>query len=130
MDINRVELKGRVATDVTVRKTATGGEWLAFAVATNEYNPAAAVEKDKSIATFIQVAVFNPNIVERIRKIGIRMGTHVWLLGKIIVRAVENHGRSIVYTSVAVSEIEVLQRKKSNFDLQAPNEHNNNDNDF
>lgn len=129
MDINRVELKGRVATDVTTRKTANGGEWLAFSVATNEFNPNAAVEKDKSVVTYTQVAIFNPTIVERIKKVGLKMGTNVWLVGKLMARSVEKHGMPITYTSVAASDIEVLQKKKSKDTPQVPN-NNNNENDF
>lgn len=109
MDINRVELKGRISSDVTYRKKENGNEWAAFIVVTNEYNPTAKIEKDKSVPTWTSVAVFNSALVKRIKTIGARQGSHVWLVGKLHAKNVEKKGYSCTYTSVIASEIEIFK---------------------
>lgn len=112
MDINHVELKGRIASDITYRKTKDNNEWAAFNLVVNEYNPAAKVEKDKSVPTWISIAVFNATIVKKIKGMELRQGETVWLNGKIYVNMVEKKGYSHPYTSIVVSELEVIKKKK------------------
>lgn len=112
MDINHVELKGRVASDVTYRKTKDGNEWAAFNLVVNEYNPNAKVEKDKSIPTWISIAVFNTTIVKKIKDMKLRQGETVWMNGKIYVNMVDKKGYTHPYTSIVASELEIIKKKK------------------
>lgn len=109
MDINRVELKGRICTDVTYRKKENGDEWASFSVVTNEYNPASKIDKDKSIPTYTSIAIFNPMLVKRIKLIGARHGALVWVVGKLHAKNVEKKGYSCTYTSVVAYEVEILR---------------------
>lgn len=113
MDINHVELKGRVANDVTYRKTKDGNDWAAFHLVVNEYNPKAKVEKDKSIPTWISIAVFNSTLVNKVKNLKLRQGETVWLNGKVFVNTVEKGGYTHPYTSIIASELEVIKKKKS-----------------
>ena len=110
MDINHVELKGRVANDVTYRKTKDGNDWAAFHLVVNEYNPKAKVEKDKSIPTWISIAVFNSTLVNKVKNLKLRQGETVWLNGKVFVNTVEKGGYTHPYTSIIASELEVIKK--------------------
>lgn len=129
MDINRVELKGRVSSDVTTRKTSHGNEWLSFSIVTTEYNEKASIEKDKSTPTWTSIAIFNPNLVKKIKQIGMHQGSRVWLTGKLYVNQVEKYGHIHPYTSVVVNELEVIKTKKSE-PVQVPNDTQLNENDI
>lgn len=112
MDINRVELKGRIGSDIVFRKAKNGNEWAAFYLVVNEYNPHAKLEKDKSVPTWISIAVFNSMIVKRIKYLKLRQGESVWLNGKIYVNMVEKKGDTYPYTSIVVSELEAIKNSK------------------
>lgn len=113
MDINRAELKGRMASDLYKHKNDKNGLWLAFTVATNELVPSADIEKNKQSPTYTQVAVFNPYLVERILKCGARQGAHVWVVGKLFVKHEVKNGVNVNYTSVVASEVEILRRGRN-----------------
>lgn len=120
MDINRVELKGRMGSDITYRKTKNNDEWASFTVVCNEYNKTASIEKDKSTATWISVAVFNPLLVNKTKNLGLRQGQTVWLIGKIYVNKVEYGGHMHPYVSIVATELEVCKTKKkeNEFDIK------------
>ena len=116
MDINHVELKGRIGGDVTYRKTKDDKDWAAFHLVVNEFNPKAKVEKDKSVPTWISIAVFNSALVNKLKSMGARQGETIWLNGKIYVNTVEKGGYTHPYTSIIASELEVVKRKKGKKD--------------
>lgn len=118
MDINRVELKGRVSNDVTYRKNAKGGEWATFSIATNEISAQSQVDREKSVVTYTNVAVFSSAIVERIKEVGIHQGCHVWIVGKLFTKQVNKGGYTHPYTSVVVQDISILKTKKEKKDIQ------------
>lgn len=129
MDINRVELKGRIANDISYRKTKNGNEWATFSVVTNEYNSKAEIDKDKSIPTWTDVAVFNPTIVEKLKSKKARSGNCVWLVGKLYSSKKEKNGYKFTYTNVIVSEFELVKTKNDN-NTEMPSIPQQNDNEF
>lgn len=131
MDINRVELKGRVSTDVIYRKNSKGEYWATFPVVTNEINSQAKVDREKSVPTYTNVAVFNTKLVERIREVGIHQGSHVWVIGKLFTKQVEKGGYIHPYTSVAAQEVVVIKTKNDNpTDIPTPSPSQSNESVF
>lgn len=65
MDINRAELKGWISSDIITRTTANGSEWVTFNVAVNDYDKRNNIHKDKSRVTWINIVVFNENLVQK-----------------------------------------------------------------
>lgn len=113
MDINRVELKGRVSADITKRQTAKGSTWLSFTIVTNEYNGKAEIEKEKSIPTWHQIAVFNSNLVEKILRLGVHQGVTMMVIGKLFSKSEQKNGVNVTYTSIVASDIEVIKTKQA-----------------
>lgn len=128
MDINRVELKGRVSADIIKRTTAKGSTWLSFTIVTNEFNGKTEIEREKSVPTWHQIAVFNPILVEKILKLGVHQGTTMFVVGKLFSKSEQKQGVNVTYTSVVASEVEVIKTKvtKDNAEqISAPNKEDN-----
>lgn len=111
MDINFVELKGRVSSDVVRRKKHDSeDDWLTFSVAMNEYR-SSDTNKAKSVPVYISISVFNPTLVKKLLGVGLRQGSHIWLTGKLFVQSKENRGVTQTYTSVIANDAEVFITK-------------------
>lgn len=118
MDINRVELKGRVSSDITKRTSSKGGTWLSFTVVTNEYNNKTDIEKDKSIPTWHQIAVFNPSLVEKVLRLGAHQGNTMFVIGKLFSKSENRNGVNVTYTSIIASDIEVIKTKQDQKNIE------------
>lgn len=121
MDINRVELKGRIGGDVIYRKTKNGNEWASFFMVTNEYNPKADIDKDKSMATWSSVAIFNTTLVSKLKSRGAKQGSQIWLIGKLYTSEKEKNGHTYLYTNIIVSDFEIIKTKVAKKTEELPN---------
>ena len=111
MDINRIELKGKISSDITYRKTKNDKLWASFTVVMREIVPQAGVDKDKSVGTWTSIAVFNESLVEYIKKMGAHKGTPVWLVGKLFAKRYEKGNYKGIYTSVIPEELVIIKTK-------------------
>ena len=123
MDINRVELKGRISSDITTRTSKNGEPWLSFSVVTNEWYDG--IKKDKSIPTWTNVMVFADFLIEKIKKLGAHKGTPIWLIGKLYGNYREIKGSKFSAMSVVALEVECLQTTKEKPTIIAPHDENN-----
>lgn len=124
MDINRVVLKGRVSADVTKRTTSKGNVWLSFTIVTNEYNGKVEIEKEKSIPTWHQIAVFNPMLVDKILRLGVHQGVTMLVIGKLFSKSEHKNGVNVTYTSVVPSDIEIIKTKAEKTKIDIPRKEN------
>ena len=123
MDINRVELRGRVSADITKRTASNGNEWLSFTIVTNEQSPNAGIDKEKSIPTWHQIAVFNKKLVEKILRLGVHRGMTMFVVGKLFSKSENKRGVNVTYTSVVATNIDVIKTKtetSEKIDVSAP----------
>lgn len=114
MDINRVELKGMVATDVAERKNKRGEMFLTFAVGVRERQPTTAATMPKYFYNYVNVGVFSAGLVKKLLKVGIHRGVQVWIVGKLFSKIGEKRGVKVPYTNVIATEAEVLRARMVN----------------
>ena len=120
MDINKVYLRGRIASDIEVKKSKEKKNWCYFQICCNEYNPKADTG-EKNIPTFINIACFNEHLTKYISMYA-RKGSRIDIEGKITVTKKEKNGFSTFYTNILMTDGAVLKDKK---DIEEPDvEHN------
>ena len=107
--LNRVEIKGILSFDPTTRVTQQGGEWLTFAVTTKSV---AGVNRNRSVYTSTQACIFDPQLVAKVKRLGLHRGSKVWLIGSLFAKKAEKHGFNVAYTTVVVSDIDTIASPK------------------
>lgn len=125
MDINRVELKGRITIAPKSRITKNGKEWVTFTIATNTPINNGGVDpniKNETISTYTNIVVFNPSIIKHMNDAGLKQGSVVWVLGRLFAKVDKEKPITRTFTSVVAEIVEVIKTGKEKEILVNPNE--------
>lgn len=116
MDLNIVELRGKVYSDITIRKSRQKADWVTFTVMTKELTKGDALSSIKP--TFSNICVFESELVKRVVSMRVKQGDLIWLRGKLFTKAGKG---GIIYTSVLVVDFEILKTPR---DVEKEEENN------
>ena len=111
--MNRIILKGRLATDPEMRQTPNGVSVCSFKVAVNR-------RFDREKADFIQCEAWRQTADFVKHYFG--KGKEIALVGELHIDKVEKDGESRFYTKVVVDEVEFCGGKRDDIDVERDGE--------